>query len=112
MIFDILFIYIAKKYLQIWRNYKLWMNGVRYFIYLLFLLNIGSFLILTKMLNKITFMTICVIVFIFISNIKPHLNNRNFVISYKLTSIDNLLSCLYIVLSILLFFSLFFLYVI
>ncbi len=100
ILFEHLFIVIAKPYIKIWSKYENWWVAVRFGITLLVLSNLLSFLAILK--DKIfisiwVFMFFVTIFYLIITFAKPILNDKNYVLEYEMIELWRKLSLRYIV---------------
>ena len=115
ILFEHLFIAIAKFYIKTWSKYKNWWVNVRYGITVLVFLNLGSFIAITKdnfRVSKLAFMIVAMSFYLIISFINPKLNDKEFVKDYETIEIWKKASIGYIITSIIMFFLTFWIFVI
>lgn len=104
MIFDSLYVLIARFFLSIWNNYSNWWVNVRYGITVLYILNLGTIHIFTGLkISKIVFMALVVIGYLFITFFRPVLNDKEYVENFELTIFWKIVCSTYISVSLLLF---------
>ena len=115
ILFEHLFIVIAKFYIKTWSKYKNWWVNVRYGITVLVIFNLGSVIAIIKddvYVSKLTFMITVMSFYLIISFINPKLNDKEFVKNYKTIEVWKKVSIGYIITSIIMFFLTFWIFVI
>jgi hypothetical protein len=113
--FEHLFIIIARFYIKTWSKYKNWWVGVRYGIFILIFFNMMSVFAIIKdnvNISKLTFMIIGTSFYLIISFINPKLNDKAFVENYETATLWNKIAVTYIITSIVLFFTTFWIFII
>ena len=115
ILFEHIFVIIARFYLKIWSKYKDWYFGVRYGIYLLLLCNMLTVLAIVKDLNYIskeTFLIVAIFFFLITTFLNPKLNNKELIKEYEMNKNWKKISKWYITTSILMVFLTFWIFVV
>lgn len=115
ILFEHLFIIIARFYIKTWSEYKNWWVNVRYGITLLVFFNLLSIFAIIKdsiHISKLTFIILAMLFYLIISFIRPKLNDKEIVKDYETIEIWKKVSIGYIITSIIMFVLTFWFFVI
>lgn len=115
ILFEHLFIIIARPYIKIWSKYKSWYSGVRYGIYLLLMCNLLTVFAIIKDHNYISkelFLLVAISFFLVTAFLNPKLNDKKLVEEYHMKEYWKKISRWYIIISITMVFLTFWIFVV